>query len=132
MDNKAYDEQVSALILELRRGTLILSVLSRLRQPTYGYKLVQELEQYGVPIEGNTLYPLMRRLESQGLLRSEWDTDSNKPRKYYVMTDGGQYVFAKVSQHWKDYINNINALLKEPQPSSAESKISQEENHASK
>ena len=78
------DEIVSGLILEFRRGTLIMVVLAQLNKPMYGYSLVKELEGKGIPIEGNTLYPLLRRLESQGLLKSEWETDAAKPRKYYI------------------------------------------------
>lgn len=68
------DEIVSGLILEFRRGTLIMVVLAQLNKPMYGYSLVKELEGKGISIEGNTLYPLLRRLESQGLLKSEWET----------------------------------------------------------
>lgn len=63
------DEIVSGLILEFRRGTLIMVVLAQLNKPMYGYSLVKELEGKGISIEGNTLYPLLRRLESQGLLK---------------------------------------------------------------
>lgn len=63
------DEIVSGLILEFRRGTLIIVVLAQLNKPMYGYSLVKELEGKGISIEGNTLYPLLRRLESQGLLK---------------------------------------------------------------
>ena len=65
-----HDEIISGLILELRRGTLILLVLNQLQKPKYGYNLVKELKEHDIPIEANTLYPLMRRLESQGLLKS--------------------------------------------------------------
>ena len=71
------DEIVSGLILEFRRGTLIMVVLAQLNKPMYGYSLIKELEGKGISIEGNTLYPLLRRLESQGLLKSEWETDES-------------------------------------------------------
>ena len=77
----AYDDIVSSMVLELRRGTLVMLVLSQLREPAYGYALVKSLADHGIPIEANTLYPLMRRLESQGLLASEWDNGGSKPRK---------------------------------------------------
>lgn len=105
------DEIVSGLILELRRGTLILLVLSRLEKPTYGYNLVNILERGGVPVEANTLYPLMRRLESQGLLKSEWETGSNKPRKYYVLTDNGKEVLRRMKAHWQDFSNNVSKIM---------------------
>lgn len=108
-----YDEVVSGLILELRRGTLILLVLSQLKEPMYGYNLVKKLQDNGIPIEANTLYPLMRRLESQGLLKSEWETSESKPRKYYRITDDGLIVFNRVLNHWRDFSSNINRLVEE-------------------
>ena len=77
---------MASLALELRRGTLVLSVLSQLRESRYGYALVQSLEKQGVEIDPNTLYPLLRRLEKQGLLQSRWETGGSKPRKYYQRT----------------------------------------------
>lgn len=105
------DEIVSGLILELRRGTLILLVLSRLEKPTYGYSLVSELEKGGIPVEANTLYPLMRRLESQGLLKSEWETGGSKPRKYYVLTAEGKEVLERMKKHWSAFSENVNRLM---------------------
>ncbi len=105
------DEIVSGLILELRRGTLILLVLSRLEHPAYGYSLVSELEKGGVPVEANTLYPLMRRLESQGLLKSEWETGGSKPRKYYVLTDEGKEVSERMKKHWKAFSASVTNIL---------------------
>lgn len=105
------DEVVSGLILELRRGTLILLVLNQLQEPKYGYNLVKELQDHGVPMEANTLYPLMRRLESQGLLKSEWDTAEAKPRKYYTITEDGKEVLQRVKESWKTFSQNVNQLL---------------------
>ena len=81
---------LSTLLLELRRGTLTISVLSQMNKPKYGYALVQSLEEKGVAIDPNTLYPLLRRLESQQLLESKWETSGTKPRKYYQRTDQRQ------------------------------------------
>lgn len=106
-----YDEIVSGLILELRRGTLILLVLSQLREPKYGYHLVKALQENGIPIEANTLYPLMRRLESQGLLQSEWETSEAKPRKYYSLTEDGKLVLEKTKEHWNQFSADVNRLL---------------------
>ena len=97
------DEIVSGLILEFRRGTLIMVVLAQLNKPMYGYSLV----------EGNTLYPLLRRLESQGLLKSEWETDAAKPRKYYIITEDGKLVYKKIKEHWKKFSQSINVLMEE-------------------
>lgn len=106
-----YDEIVSGLILELRRGTLILLVLNQLKEPMYGYNLVKQLQDNGIPIEANTLYPLMRRLEGQGLLKSEWETSEPKPRKYYSITDDGNIVLQRTRENWKKFSENVNRLL---------------------
>lgn len=106
-----HNEVVSGLVLELRRGTLILLVLSQLKKPMYGYNLVKKLQENEIPIEANTLYPLMRRLETQGLLQSEWETSESKPRKYYKITDDGLIVLEKAINHWKNFSNNVNNLL---------------------
>lgn len=105
------DETVSGLILELRRGTLILLVLSQLQEPMYGYSLVKKLNDNAIPIDANTLYPLMRRLESQGLLTSQWDTGEAKPRKYYQITEDGLAVLEKTKAYWKTFSTNVDALL---------------------
>lgn len=105
------DEIVSGLILELRRGTLILLVLSQLRKPMYGYNLVKTFQENGISIEANTLYPLMRRLEAQGLLKSEWETSEAKPRKYYSITEEGNIVLSKTTAHWMSFSKSVNKLL---------------------
>lgn len=107
------NEIVSGLILELRRGTLILLTLSQLKEPMYGYNLVKKLNDGGVPIEANTLYPLMRRLESQGLLQSKWETSGTKPRKYYILTDIGREVLEKFKDYWYKFSENVNSLIEE-------------------
>lgn len=105
------DEIVDGLMLELRRGTIVLSVLSELASPMYGYSLVQQLSDHGMPVEANTLYPLLRRLEKQGLLKSEWETSGAKPRKYYVTSELGNQVFEKLKIHWFDIVNHMNKLI---------------------
>lgn len=104
---------LSGLILELRRGTLVLSVLSRLKTPKYGYALVQDLEQHGVAIDANTLYPLLRRLEGQGLLESRWETDGPKPRKYYCRTDAGTEICRALRRQWSELSGGMERLLEE-------------------
>ncbi len=107
------DETVLGLQQELRRGTLILLVLSQLRQRTYGYNLVKKLSESGIPMDANTLCPLMRRLEGQGLLASQWDTGENKPRKYYQITPEGQEVLGKTKEYWKSFSEKVDSLLEE-------------------
>ncbi len=111
MDDR--DEILSNLIPELKRGTIVLSVLSQLSGPVYGYSLVQELSDKGVEIEANTLYPLLRRLEKQGLLTSEWETASNKPRKYYIRSEKGTLIYKELKKHWDEMVMRVNALMKE-------------------
>lgn len=106
-------EMLANLIQELRRGTLILSVLSQLQEPRYGYALVEQLEQKGVPIDPNTLYPLLRRLEKQGMLCSEWEMGESKPRKYYRRTVLGDAIYRELKVQWKCISEGMEALLKE-------------------
>ena len=104
---------LSGMITELRRGTLALAVLSQLDTPQYGYSLLKRLEERGIQIEANTLYPLMRRLETQGLLENTWDTSSARPRKYYVLSDDGREIFSALKQEWAATSGAVNKLLGE-------------------
>ena len=74
---------------ELRRGTVVLACLRLLVNPGYGYGLLEELGQHGFATDANTLYPLLRRLEKQGFLTSEWNTDESRPRKFYRTSAAG-------------------------------------------
>ena len=101
------------LLLELRRGTLTISVLSQMKEPKYGYALVQSLEKKGVTIDPNTLYPLLRRLENQGLLQSKWETSGTKPRKYYQRTEFGTKIYQQLKAYWENLSSGMEQLLKE-------------------
>ena len=105
------DELLLGLITELRRGTLTLAVLGCLSGPRYGYSLLQEMEDKGVRVEANTLYPLLRRLETQGLLESVWKTDAAKPRKYYQITALGADILEALKNHWTNTVDSVNTLL---------------------
>lgn len=107
------DEIVSGFLLEVRRGIVMLCVLAKLHKPTYGYNLIGELADTGIAIEANTLYPLLRRLEGQGLLESIWNTEGAKPRKYYHATALGNEVLAALKTHWQNTVSNMNHLLEE-------------------
>lgn len=102
---------LQSLITELRRGTLILAVLSQLRTPQYGYSLVQLLEQSGVTIDQSTLYPLLRRLEKQELVTSSWDTTETRPRKYYVLSDYGLEIFLQLKKEWLNNSKELYSLI---------------------
>ncbi len=96
---------------ELRRGAVVLCVLALLKVPRYGYALTEALEQKGMRIEPGTLYPLMRRLEKQGLLQSEWETSGAKPRKYYVQSSEGAKVYARLCAEWVELDKTLTALI---------------------
>ena len=104
---------VKAMQQELRRGAIVLCVLSQLKEPRYGYALVERLEQSGIPVEPGTLYPLLRRLEKQALLRSEWETTGPKPRKYYVLSENGQQIYTVLCGDWAEMQNTINNMIQE-------------------
>jgi len=94
------DDTTAANIQELRRGTVVLACLVALRTPSYGYALLDHLEAGGMAVDANTLYPLLRRLEKQGLLTSEWNTDEARPRKYYLTTDAGNTLATALAAEW--------------------------------
>lgn len=94
------DEMTQQHLQELRRGTVVLASLLTLREPGYGYGLLETLAQAGIAVDGNTLYPLLRRLEKQGLLTSEWNTDEARPRKFYRTSDEGERLAQALLADW--------------------------------
>jgi DNA-binding PadR family transcriptional regulator len=100
------------LALELRRGVLALAVLSQLRSEQYGYSLKQRLDQNGLEINEGTLYPLLRRLESQGLLQSDWRVEEGgRPRRYYGLSVAGLALLEQLSRVWYELGNVMGKLL---------------------
>ena len=99
------------LDLELRRGVLVLAVLSQLRTAQYGYSLRQSLADKGMPIEEGTLYPLLRRLESLGLLVSEWRIEDGPPRRYYTLSPDGVRHYQDLSASWSELVATVNRLI---------------------
>ena len=104
-------ERDNTHLIELRRGVLVLAVLSRLRSPQYGYSLRQALAEGGMPIEEGTLYPLLRRLETQGLLVSEWNVEFAPPRRYYRLSPDGERTFAGLADAWRAQSQVISGFL---------------------
>jgi len=113
MTKKSSDvsESVDKLTLELRRGTLVMSVLSQLGRKQYGYSLLQTLAEKGMEIDQGTLYPLMRRLEKQGLLDSEWLVEGSRPRRYYVLSSHGRQVLEELTSEWEKMVQVMESLL---------------------
>ena len=103
-------EPLQNFISELRRGSLTLAVLGSLREPRYGYALLQILQEQKIEIEANTLYPLLRRLESQELLTSDWDTSESRPRKYYTVSAKGGEVLRQLLTEWGNMQRSIEAI----------------------
>lgn len=107
----AGDSVTGKLETELRRGVLVLAVLSQLRTPQYGYSLRQALAGQGMPIEEGTLYPLLRRLEDQGLLASDWRIEDGPPRRYYTLSKKGTRLFTELTQSWHTLTATMDRLL---------------------
>ena len=106
-------EHIQALRLELRRGIVVLAVLSQMDTARYGYSLIQQLAERGLEIEEGTLYPLMRRLEKQGLLESEWEMSESRPRKYYRISPLGREVLNALIAEWFATVSVMNRMLGE-------------------
>ena len=108
-----YPALLENLGLELRRGALILAVLSQLGQKQYGYSLKQQLAARGLDIPEGTLYPLLRRLEGQGLLDSEWElANEARPRRYYQISEQGRQVLTDLNKEWQAISKSLSSLLK--------------------
>jgi DNA-binding PadR family transcriptional regulator len=100
------------LTQELRRGALALAALACLQQRKYGYALIDELAQRGLEIDQGTLYPLLRRLEEQGLLQSEWKVEGSRPRRYYVISPSGKELLTVLRNDWRQMATVMEELLR--------------------
>jgi len=107
MTNESFDN----LILELRRGVIVLAVLSQLEKEQYGYSLINGLREHNLEIEQGTLYPLLRRLESQGLLQSNWRIESDRPRRYYMLSNEGRKLLPRLKEEWAGIVSLMKKLL---------------------
>ncbi|MFO7663238.1 MAG: helix-turn-helix transcriptional regulator [Chloroflexota bacterium] len=108
---REFDDQINNLRLELRRGVVVLAVLSQMATAQYGYSLIQSLAEKGLDVEEGTLYPLLRRLEKQGLLESEWDVSESRPRKYYRISAQGRKVLDTLTADWFETVDVMRNLL---------------------
>lgn len=104
------EEVLDSHIQELRRGTVVVASLRLLQEPEYGYRLLERLDEAGFAVEANTLYPLLRRLEKQGLLTSDWNTDEPRPRKYYATSPAGRVVADALVADWDRLSTALDAL----------------------
>ena len=101
------------LKLELRRGCLIVAVLAQLRQEHYGYTLRKALEDLGLAIDEGTLYPLLRRLETQGLLASEWREENKRNKRFYRLSSQGELILQKLLEEWQTINSSLERILQE-------------------
>ena len=99
------------LKLELRRGCLTLAALVALRSEHYGYTLRKDLAERGLEIEESTLYPLLRRLEAQGLLVSEWREEEKRNKRFYRLSPEGEQILAQLLAEWRRINASINGIL---------------------
>ena len=104
-------EVLENLRLELRRGCLILAVLAELRTERYGYTLRKALSEQGMEIDEGTLYPLLRRLEGQGLLISEWREEDKRNKRFYRLSPEGKVILKQLSAEWKSINASLNGIL---------------------
>lgn len=101
------------LKLELRRGCLIVAVLAQLRQEHYGYTLRKALDDLGLAIDEGTLYPLLRRLETQGLLASEWREENKRNKRFYKLSRQGELILHQLLQEWQTINSSLERILQE-------------------
>ena len=106
-------ELFETLRMELRRGSVILAVLAALRAEQYGYTLRKALAEHGMAIDEGTLYPLLRRLESQGLLASEWRETDKRNKRFYRLSAAGEDILAELIAEWQSIGNSLDGILKE-------------------
>lgn len=107
------NEALDTHLQELRRGTVVLACLQLLRTPGYGYALLEALEGLGFATDANTLYPLLRRLEKQAYLTSEWNTSEARPRKFYRTSDAGIRLAGTLTEEWRALTTAIATLTAE-------------------
>ncbi len=113
MSDDAIQEQTQNLVQELRRGVIVLAVLSQLHEEQYGYSLMKRLEEQGMQIDQGTLYPLLRRLEDQELLSSSWRVETSRPRRYYILSDFGEQILNDMNKEWSRIKTIVDKLMNE-------------------
>ena len=100
------------ITLDLRRGVIVLAVLSKLDEEQYGYSLLKLLADQGLELDQGTLYPLLRRLENQGLLQSVWRLEEARPRRYYIISPEGKKILPKIEHEWNSIVIMMQNMTK--------------------
>ena len=104
-------ESLENVVLELRRGVIVLAALSQLSTEQYGYSLLKQLSDQGLEVDQGTLYPLLRRLEAQGLLESVWKLEEARPRRYYIISAEGKKLLPKLKKEWSSITSVMDKML---------------------
>ena len=112
MMNAKENKELEKLRQEMRRGVIVLATLSQLEQEQYGYSLIKDLNDKGFEVGQDTLYPLLRRLEEQDLLNSEWRVEDPRPRRYYKLNDTGCEVLEQLKTEWRAQVETIKEIIK--------------------
>jgi DNA-binding PadR family transcriptional regulator len=107
----ANTESFENVVLELRRGVIVLAALSQLGTEEYGYSLLKKLAELGLDVDQGTLYPLLRRLEAQGVLESVWKLEESRPRRYYVLSAEGKKLLPKLKKEWAGIVSVMDKML---------------------
>lgn len=110
MNDESIREIADKLNSEIRRGSLVLAVLGQLQSEHYGYSLRKSLAEHGLDVEEGTLYPLIRRLEKQGLLESEWREENKRRKRFYRLSPVGQSVYASLLEDWRDLSSSLTTI----------------------
>jgi PadR family transcriptional regulator, regulatory protein PadR len=110
--NSSNGSMFENLRLELRRGSLVLAVLAQLRTEQYGYTLRKALAEHGMEIDEGTLYPLLRRLEAQGLLVSEWREEEKRNKRFYSLSGQGRQILEQLLAEWKSIDLSLSEIVK--------------------
>jgi PadR family transcriptional regulator, regulatory protein PadR len=113
MTSAIQNELFDSLRMELRRGCLILAVLAQLRVEHYGYTLRKALADEGLAIEESTLYPLLRRLETQGLLTSEWREEEKRNKRFYRLSAAGAVILEQLLAEWNGINDSLHKILED-------------------
>jgi PadR family transcriptional regulator PadR len=105
------DSPFENLRLELRRGCLVIAVLAALRSEQYGYTLRKILADHGMAIDEGTLYPLLRRLETQGLLVSQWREEDKRNKRFYRLSHDGKLILKQLLAEWQSINTSLDGIL---------------------
>ncbi len=107
------EPEIANFETEMNRGFVQILVLALLENETYGYSMVRAIRDLGYEVEENTLYPMLRRLEKNGWVRSKWDVSEDRPRKFYAITDAGRGLRTELLAIWRKQNGILQRFMEE-------------------